>query len=207
MPGGWQLNLHLLNATVTPESLQMAAELSTSGCGKPPWKIGEPQELKFGCSAIGLKVPADTRELARIEESPFGLVLLLGLPPSNVDQKMAGSRQVQMTSYDAPLHKAISEATKPFTDSSSKASHTSLHDAPISKLYTTRPTFRNAHTQNRLPTQAFDLKPAKALQSPEVSSPRLAEALLQLQPSKATSAFSAFVLLSVLAIFQLLVLI
>ena len=200
VPGGWQLDLNLLNATVTPESDQMTAELSTSGCGTTPWKTREPQELKFGCSAIGLKVPANTKELARIEESPNGLILLLGLAPSNAaQQQMAGSRQVQMTSFDAPLHKAISEAMKPLTDVSSKESPTRPQDAPIS-----RPAFTSAKTQNRLPAQYLHLKPTKAVQSPEDSSPRLAAALLQSPPGRATSAFSSFVLLSILATFQLL---
>ena len=174
VPGGWQLDLNLLNATVTPESDQMTAELSTSGCGTTPWKIREPQELKFGCSAIGLKVPANTKELARIEESPNGLILLLGLSPSNAaQQQMAGSRQVQMTSYDAPLHKAISKAKKPFTDVSSR-------------LYTTSHAFTSAKQQNRLPIQSFHPEPTKRVQSAEDSSPHLAAALLQSRPGKAT---------------------
>ena len=200
VPGGWQLNLNLLNATVTPESGQMTAELSTSGCGTTPWKIGESQELKFGCSAIGLKVPANTKELARIEESPNGLVLLLGISPFNAAHQMAGSRQVQVTSYDAPLHKVISKATKPFTDASPKESPTRPRGAPKSRLNTTRPTKK----QKRLPTQSFHPKPTKTAQSPEDSSPRLAAALLQSPSGKATSALSSFVLLSILATFQLL---
>ena len=126
VPGGWQLHLQILNSTVTPESEQMTAELSTSGCGKTPWKIRESQELKFGCSALGLKVPANTMELARIEDSPHGLALLLGLSPSNVDQQMAGLRQVQVTSYDAPLHKVISKVMKPFTNVSPKEYQSSV---------------------------------------------------------------------------------
>ena len=86
VPGGWQLRLSLLNATVTPKSRQITAELSTSGCGKPPWKTREPQQLKFGCSAIGLEVPADIKELARIEESTHGIILLLGLTSSETNK-------------------------------------------------------------------------------------------------------------------------
>ena len=202
VPGGWQLNLHLLNATLIPESHQMTAELSTSGCGTKAWKIREPQRLKFGCSAIGLKVPAKTKELARIEESPKGLVLLLGLSPLNVAQQMAGSRQVQITSYDAPLHKRISKATKPFTDVSSKESPTRPNDAPISRLLTTRPALTSAKKQSN--TEFFHPKQTKKLQTHEVSSPQMAAALLQSQLGKATNAFSSFVLISLLASFQLL---
>ena len=193
VPGGWQLHLQILNSTVTPESRQMTAELSTSGCGAPPWKIRESQELKFGCSALGLKVPADTKELARIEESPYGLFLLLGLSSSNVDQQRAGSSQVQMTSYDAPLHKVISKVTKPFTNASSKESPTSPQDSTVS-----RPAFTSTKTQNRLSMAT------KALKSTEVSRPRVAAALLQSLPSKATSTFSSCVLLSILATLKLL---
>ena len=198
VPGGWQLHLQILNSTVTPESEQMTAELSTSGCGKTPWKIRESQELKFGCSALGLKVPANTRELARIEESPYGLVLLLGLSASKIDQQMAVSRQVQITSYDAPLHKVISKVMKPFTDASSKESPTSPQDSTVSTLNSTMSAFTSTKTQKRLPMAT------KALKSTEVSRPRVAVALLQSIPSKATSTFSSCVLLSILAILKLL---
>ena len=202
IPGGWQLNLYLLNATVTPESDQMAAELSSSGCGAAPWKVREAQDLRFGCSAIGLKVPANTKELARIEESPFGLDLLLGFSPSPVDQQMVSkARQLQVTSYDAPLQKVPPKAAprnEQSTGVSSKKSPTSTQ-APIA-----RPAFTIEKTQHTIPPQPLHSKPAEAAQTDTFSEPRVASALLQWQPSKGTTnSVTSVFLFFVLAIFEL----
>ena len=174
VPGGWELRLSLLNATVTPKSKQITAELSTSGCGTSPWKTREPQQLMFGCSAIGLKVPANIKELARIEESAHGIILFLGLTSSETNKQMEGSTKAQVTSYDAPLFKVPRQEVHPETSVSLKEMsqrQNSTQTASISAT-TANLTYLQKVSSSSQPVNDLGLHD-------EVSEPHLAAALLQ----------------------------
>ena len=198
VPGGWELRLSLLNATVTPKSRQITAELSTSGCGTPPWKTREPQQLKFGCSAIGLEVPADIKELARIEESPHGIILLLGLTSSETNKQMEGSTKAQVTSYDAPLFKVPKQEVqknRPKTSVSLKDSQRQNDTQAASISATTANlTYLQKASSSSQPVNELGLQD-------EVSEPHLAAALLQ---SSTSASFTSSSLLQFVANLYLL---
>ena len=199
VPGGWELRLSLLNATVTPKSRQITAELSTSGCGTRPWKTREPQQLKFGCSAIGLKVPADIKELARIEESTHGIILLLGLTSSETNKQMEGSTKAQVTSYDAPLFKVpIQEVHRNHPETSVSLKEMSQ------RQNSTQATSISAKTANMTYLQkvSSSSQPVNELGlHDEVSEPHLAAALLQ---SSTSASFTSSSLLQFVANLYLL---
>ena len=199
VPGGWELRLSLLNATVTPKSKQITAELSTSGCGTSPWKTREPQQLKLGCSAIGLKVPANIKELARIEESAHGIILFLGLTSSETNKQMEGSTKAQVTSYDAPLfkvprqevHKNHPETSVSLKEMSQRQNSTQA--ASISAT-TANLTYLQKVSSSSQPVNDLGLHD-------EVSEPHLAAALLQ--SSTSTSFTSSSLLLFVANLYLL----
>ena len=199
VPGGWELVLSLLNATVTPKSRQITAELSNSGCGTPRWKTREPQQLKFGCSAIGLEVPADIKELARIEESTHGIILLLGLTSSETNKQMEGSTKAQVTSYDAPLfkvprqevHRNHPEKSVSLKEMSQRQNSTQA--ASISAT-TANLTYLQKVSSSSQPVNELGLHD-------EVSEPHLAAALLQ---SSTTARFTSPSLLQFVANLYLL---
>ena len=86
MPGGFNLDFHLEQASVTADSEQMVEELSSSRCGIGRWRVGVAQDLTLagGCSDIGLAVPSLSLELIKLEISQGGgMALYLGQPSTD----------------------------------------------------------------------------------------------------------------------------
>ena len=109
VPGGFNLDFHLEQASVTADSKQMAKELNSSPCGRGRWVVGEPQDLTLagGCLDIGLAIPSLSLELVKLEMSGGGgMALFLGQPNTDRAGRMNSERLYngdRSTAYQARM--------------------------------------------------------------------------------------------------------
>ena len=109
VPGGFNLDFHLEQASVTADSKQMAKELNSSPCGRGRWVVGEPQDLTLagGCLGIGLAIPSLSLELVKLEMSGGGgMALFLGQPNTDRAGRMNSERLYngdRSTAYQARM--------------------------------------------------------------------------------------------------------
>ena len=107
VPGGFNLDFHLEEASVTADSKQMAKELNSSPCGRGRWVVGEPQYLAGGCADIGLALPSLSLELVKLEMSGGGgMALFLGQPNTDRAGRMNSERLYngeRSTAYQARM--------------------------------------------------------------------------------------------------------
>ena len=95
MPGGFNLDFNLEQASVTADSEQMVSELNSSPCGGGGWSLSVAQDLTMagGCSNIGLTVPSLSLELVKLEMNQVGSIgLYLGQPSTDRTRGMDRGR-------------------------------------------------------------------------------------------------------------------
>lgn len=109
VPGGFNLDFHLEQASVAAHSKQMATELNSSPCGRGRWVVGQPQDLTLagGCLDIGLALPSLSLELVKLEMSGGGgMALFLGQPNTDRAGRMNSERLYngdRSTAYQARM--------------------------------------------------------------------------------------------------------